>query len=302
MPFSIRPLQNIGAEVLGIDLSAPPTAEERDQLNALWLEHAVLLFRDQQIGPEEQIAFSRVFGDLEAHPLKAIRSHDYPELMELKASDELRNPLAYFDDVPIIGRLGWHKDLIYTPSPNRGALLRAVILPPYEGRTGFGDQAKAYDALNDEVKERIETLEVVYRFGVFQSAMPFFDTSGYRPSDNAPRTPADAGFQYFPDVVYPLVLRHPLNGRKILNVSQLFLNHVRGMDREGSDALLKELVAHAMSDTFTYLHDWRAGDVVMWDNWRCMHRTTGTRPGDQRLIHRTTIKGTATLGKVLEDA
>jgi taurine dioxygenase len=302
MTIEARPLDHMGAEVRGIDLGRTPTEAEREQLNALWLEHGLLLFRNQSITPEQQIAFSRTFGELEAHPLAAIRLDGYPELIELRASDELRSPVAYYDDVPIIGRLGWHKDLIYTPAPNRGALLKAVTLPPHEGRTGFGDQGKAYDALDEETRRRIKGLNVVYRFGVHVPDMPFFDATGYRPGENAPRTPAEAGFQDFPEVVYPLVLTHPVNGRKILNVSQLFLNRVEGINRAEGDALLGRLVAHAMEDRFTHLHDWRDGDVILWDNWRCMHRTTGTRPGDARLIHRTTIRGDAVLGRVLEDA
>ena len=215
MDIEICPLANVGAEIRGVDLSENPSEGVRRQLNNLWSEYGVLLFRGQSIGPEEQVAFSRVFGELEAHPLKAIRSNTFKEIIELKASDELRNPLAYYNDEPIVGRLGWHKDLIYTPTPNRGALLKAVVLPPYEGRTGFADQGKAYDALSERMKARIEELEVVYRFGVFVPDMPYFDTTGYRPGENAPRTPAEAGFQDFPEVIYPLVLVHPANGRKI---------------------------------------------------------------------------------------
>lgn len=302
MTIQAVPLETIGAEIIGVDMRQLPDEQDRAELNALWLRYGVLVFRDQAIGPDEQIAFSRIFGALEQHPLKAIRSHDFPEIIELKSSDELRSPVAYYDGVPIVGRLGWHKDLIYTPTPNRGALLRAVKLPPWEGRTGFGDQARAYDALSDALKDRIEPLRVVYRFGVHVPDMPFFDTTGYRPHPQAPRTPAQAGFQDFPDVVYPLVLRHPIDGRRILNVSQLFLHHVDGLAREEGNALLKQFVAHAMRDQFTYLHQWRQGDVVMWDNWRCMHRTTGTRPGDERLIHRTTITGGVALGNALEAA
>jgi taurine dioxygenase len=302
MDFEARPLGNIGIEIIGVDLSEIPGADICDALNALWLEHGVMLFRQQSISPEQQVAFSRIFGELEAHPLKAIRSEAYPEIIELRASDELRSPLAYYNDEPVVGRLGWHKDLIYTPAPNRGALLRAVVLPSYEGRTGFADQGLAYDALDEETKTAIAEIEVVYRFGVFTPDMPFFDTTGFRPGENAPKTPAEAGFQNFPEVVYPLVLTHPLNGRRILNVSQLFLNRALGTDCVAGDALLRRLVSHASQERFVYLHQWQKGDVIMWDNWRCMHRTTGTRPGDERLIHRTTIKGAVALGRVVEDA
>lgn len=298
MTLKTRPLKgNLGAEVIGLDLSKPLSDAQREELNQLWLDKGVLLFREQQVDPNHQIEFSRTFGELELHPLKEIRSKTYPELIELNTQDELRNPVAYYDGEPFIGRIGWHKDLIYAAQPNRGALLQAVILPEKYGQTGFGDQGLAYDALPESTKKRIDDLEVIYRFDVYLPDMKFLDTSNFEPGPNAPRKPADVGFPDFPDSLYPLVLRHPLNGRKILNVCPMFLHAIHEMPRDEGDALLHELVAHVTRDEFTYLHDWTEGDLIMWDNWRMMHCAMGTNPGMHRKIHRTTIKGDAVLGK-----
>lgn len=302
MSIEVSPLSGkLGVAVSGIDFAKPLDEDLKRELYDLWLEHGIMLIRGKHVTPQAQIEFSRIFGELEEHPLKTIRSKEYPELMELNSADERTNPVSYWDGEPVIGRLGWHKDLIYTAKPNRGAVLRAVTIPKAQGETGYGDQTLAYEALSDEMKERIEGLQVVFRFEVNLYNMPFLDTSNYEAGPGAPKKPADVGFPDFPDSLYPLVLTHPETGRKSLIVCPMFLDHVYGMDREEGDALLRELVAHVTKPEFTYLHKWHEGDMILWDNWRFMHSAPGIRPGDKRLIHRTTIVGDRVLGRPLEE-
>lgn len=299
--LKVEPLcANLGALITGIDFGQPVAEAVRNQLYALWLQYGLLLIRGEHDSPESQIAFSRLFGELEAHPLETIRSKGYPELMELDSLDNRTNPASQWDGETVIGRLGWHTDLIYAGKPNRGAILRAVKIPEHDGQTGYADQAAAYDALSETMKARIDGLEVVYRFEVDLQKMPFYDTSSYVPAANAPKKPADIGFPDFPDSVYPLVLEHPETGRRILNVCPMFLVRIHDMDPAESDELLAELVAHVTRDEFAYLHDWRPGDMILWDNWRFMHSAPGVKPGQHRLIHRTTILGDRTLGRPLQ--
>ena len=300
MAFTINPLcERFGVAVTGVDFSDPFSAQDRHLLHELWLEHGIMLVRGKHASARAQIAFSRIFGELEAHPLKTIRSHAYPELIELSSDDARNSPMQRWDEQDVIGRLPWHKDLIYTARPNRGAVLRAVVLPEHDGETGFGDQTLAYDALPDEMKARIDGLEVVYRFEVNLFKMPFLDTSGYDPGPDGPQSPGDLGFPDFPDSLYPLVFVHPVTGRKSLNVCPMFMDHLHGVDREQGDSLLRELVEHVARPEFTYLHKWREGDMILWDNWRLMHSAPGIRPGEKRLIHRTTIAGDRSLGRPL---
>ncbi len=300
MSFEVAPLCDaLGARIDGFDFSAQWSSAQRQQLTELWLEHGLLLIRGAHANPENQIRFSKLFGELEAHPLKTIRSGDHPELMELNSEDSRTNPVAVWDGEEWVGRLGWHKDLIYTARPNRGAILRAVRLPEVDGQTGYADQAKAYDALDGSTKSRIENLQVIYRFEVNLYNMPFLDTSGYVAGPGAPKKPADVGFPDFPDSRYPLVLTHPETGRKILNVCPMFLERVEGMEKAESDALLSELMAHVTRPEFAYLHQWQEGDMILWDNWRFMHSAPGVKPGAKRLIHRTTILGDAVLGEAV---
>ncbi len=295
--MKIAPLTaTFGAIVDDLDFAAPLSDDDAAQLRALWLEHGMVLVRGRNTTPQSQIAFSKLFGPLEAHPLKTIRSGEFPELMELDSSDRRTNPVARWHGKEVCGRLGWHKDLIYTGKPNRGAVLRAVHIPAQDGETGYADQAAAYDALDDATKAHIADMKVVYGFEVDLYKMPYLDTSAYEAGPGAPKKPADVGFPDFPDSVYPLVLVHPETGRKVLNVCPMFLKRIDGLPEAESDALLRQLVAHVTEPRFCYLHSWQTGNMILWDNWRYMHSAPGVVPGARRLIHRTTIMGDEQLG------
>ena len=306
MPLEVEPLENVGAEVLGFDIREPITDATKAELKSLWYEHAILLFRGQDIDPGRQIEFSRIFGALEKHPLEVTRSGEHPELFVLENGGEKDGfHTAFYDGEAIVGRLDWHMDLHYTGRPNHGAVLRAVRVAGEGGLTGFGDLARAYDALDDGTKEQIADLEVVYRFEMQRKKMRFVDVAGYEPGPHSPKKPADIGFPDFPDAAYPAVVEHPVTGRKVLEVVEQFLDRVvdpgkAGLTPEEADDLLRRLVAHIRRPEFHYFHAWQPGDMILWDNWRAMHCTTGTKPGVKRLINRTTIEGDATLGRQLE--
>ncbi|RLQ20572.1 TauD/TfdA family dioxygenase [Seongchinamella sediminis] len=305
MSLEIAPLDNVGIEVSGFDLNAPVSDELRAQLKALWYEHAIMLFRGQDISPESQIEFSRIFGPLEMHPLETTTSADYPELFQLEnGGDRDKFMTAFYQGEEIVGRLDWHMDLHYTARPNHGAILRAVVVAEEDGLTGFGDLAKAYDALDEDTKALLARLEVAYSFSMQRRHMRYVDLEGYEPGPYSPGKPADVGFPDFADAVYPAVVTHPVSGRKVLEVVEQFLDRVItpqqfGLSNDESIELLERLVAHGKKPEFTYFHQWQEGDMVLWDNWRAMHCTTGTRPGIKRLIHRTTIEGDVSLGRVL---
>lgn len=308
MAFETQPLDNVGAEVIGFDIRQPLTDQDRAELKALWYEYGILLFRNQDIDPARQIEFSRIFGPLEKHPLKVTRSDDFPELFVLQNGGEQDAAnTAYWNGEPIVGRLDWHMDLHYTGRPNHGALLRAVTVSGEGGLTGFGDLALAYDRLDAETKRQLEGLEVAYRFEMQRPKMRFVDLTGYQPGPHSPKKPADVGFPDFPDAAYPAVVEHPVTGRKVLEIVEQFLDRVvdpgkAGLTDAGADALLQRLVEHTRKSEFHYFHEWAPGDMVLWDNWRAMHCTTGTPPGMHRVINRTTIEGDVTLGRALEAA
>jgi taurine dioxygenase len=306
MSLQITPLNNVGIEVSGFDINAPISSEIQAQLKELWYEHAIMVFRGQNISPENQIEFSRIFGPLELHPLKTTTTEEYPELfVQENGGDKDKNFTAYYEGEEIVGRLDWHMDLHYTARPNHGALLRAVVVAAEDGLTGFGDLAKAYDALDDETKVLLEKLEVAYSFSMQRRHMRYVNLEGYQPGPYSPKKPSDVNFPDFPDAVYPAVVTHPISGRKVLEIVEQFLDRVItpqqfGLSNDESIELLRRLVAHTQKPEFTYFHKWQEGDMVLWDNWRAMHCTTGTKPGIKRVINRTTIEGDITLGRVLK--
>ncbi|MDP4651795.1 MAG: TauD/TfdA family dioxygenase [Haliea sp.] len=305
MSLTVKPLANIGAEVSGFDINEPVSDELAAELKALWYEHGMLLIRGQAITPENQIAFSRVFGPLEMHPLKVNTSDENPELFVLEnGGDKDQYSTAFYKGEKIVGRLDWHIDLHYTAKPNHGAVLTAVTVAAEDGLTGFGDLAKAYDALDDDTKALLEKLEVAYSFSMQRRHMRYVNLEGYEPGPYSPTKPSDIGFPDFPDAVYPAVHTHPISGRKVLGIVEQFLDRVMtpqqfGLSNDEAIELLERLVAHTRKSDFHYFHQWQQGDLVLWDNWRIMHCTTGTKPGIRRVINRTTIEGNTMLGRVL---
>jgi taurine dioxygenase len=306
MSFEIAPLPNVGVEVKGFDITAPMDEDTAASLVELWDEHAILVFRNQEVTPERQIEFSRIFGPLEMHPLKATTSQEYPELFMLASNPEQEKHLtANYKGEDIVSRLDWHMDLHYTGKPNRGALLRAVVCAEEDGLTGFGDLAKAWDALDVETQQLLEKIEVTYAFSMQRKHMRYVNLEGYTPGPYSPRKPSDINYPNFPEIAYPAVVTHPVTGRKVLEICEQFLErviapHHAGLSNDEAVDLLERLVAHSRKPEFHYFHRWQEGDMVLWDNWRAMHCATGTRPGVERVIHRTTIAGDATLGRVVD--
>jgi taurine dioxygenase len=307
MTLDITPLENVGVEVHGFDISQPIDQDTEATLIALWDEHGILLFRGQDVTPERQIAFSRIFGPLESHPIKATTSQEYPELFMLASNPEQERYLtASYHGQPMVSRLDWHMDLHYTGKPNRGALLHAVVCAEEDGLTGFGDLALAWDALDAETQALLEQIEVTYAFSMQRRHMRYVDLEGYEPGPYSPRRPADINYPNFPEIAYPAVVTHPVTGRRVLEICEQFLErivtpHKAGLSNDEAVELLERLVAHTRKPEFHYFHRWEQGDMVLWDNWRAMHCATGTRPGVKRVIHRTTIAGDATLGRVVDD-
>lgn len=306
MSLQIKPLANVGVEVSGFDITQPIDAALAAQLVELWDTHGILLFRGQDVNPANQIAFSKLFGDLEIHPISETRLEGHPELFTLVNDPEKEKFMtATYNGQKMAGKLDWHMDLHYTGRPNRGALLRGVVCAEQDGMTGFGDLAKAYDALDEDTKTLLAKLEVTYAFSMQRKHMRYVDLAGYEPGPYSPRKPSDINYPNFPEVAYPAVVTHPVTGRKILEICEQFLEriiapHNAGLSNDEAIELLEHLVAHTRKSEFHYFHQWQPGDMVLWDNWRAMHCATGTKPGMDRVIHRTTIMGDATLGRVLQ--
>ena len=274
-----RASHSLGAEILGVDLRQElpdlTIAGIRDALNT----HCLLLFRDQDITPEQHVAFSRRFGDLEHHVLAEYLMPGFPEIYIL--SNVKKNGKT-------IGRAGvgeyWHSDLQYLAKPSLGSILHAVEVPEVGGDTIFANQAAAYDALSDGMKDLLDGLQVVHHFA---KARNMSANLGHA------RPFSDEELKKTPPVTHPAVRTHPETGRKALYVSPGFALNFVGMTEAESRPILEFLFEHATNPRFTYRHKWRANDIVFWDNRSLMHYAVQDydHATDRRHMQRTTISG-----------
>jgi taurine dioxygenase len=275
MSIEVEPSgQAMGAAVRGVDLSKPLSEGEATDIRAAWLAHQVIYFPDQRLTLEQLERASQNFGPFGEDPFIApIPGH--PHVIEVKREAEEQTPI--FAEV-------WHSDWSFRPTPPAGTMLYGVEIPPVGGDTLFGDQYRAYEALSDSMKQRVETLR-----GVHSAARGYSKEGLYgerdkgrsmdiRPSDEAKRTQS-----------HPIVRQHSETGRTALFVNMGYTQAVEGLPDEDGRALLLELFAHQAREEFVYRHRWAPGMVTLWDNRCVIHKATGGYEGHRRVLWRTTI-------------
>lgn len=276
--FDLSPLRaGMAAEIAGLDLSQPLDGVTKEVVLDAFHRYPVLVFRDQTLDKPTQIAFSESFGELELHVNRDFRSDGFPTVHEVSNRDlKTGKPTAKLQNR---GNYHWHTDKSYLPKPSLATFLHAVTLPPEGGDTLFAHMGDAYDALDEARKIEIADLHMVHSWERTRIK------SGSKLA--TPQEIEDA-----PPVTHPLVRTHPETGRKSLYVGT-HASHVAEMDRAKGEALLDELQAFATQDRFVYRHQWRPGDLVMWDNRCLLHRATESydMANHLRLMHRTVVKG-----------
>ncbi|QHI96724.1 TauD/TfdA family dioxygenase [Xylophilus rhododendri] len=278
--FTIQPLAGaLGAEVIGLDLSRPLGAEDFQRIHRAHLDHHVLVFRDQQITPAEQVAFSRRFGPLQIHVLKDFQLAGHPEILVVS---NIKNA----EGKPIgLGDAGhfWHSDLSYKQVPSLGSLLHAQELPAEGGDTLFANQHTAWDELPAELQRAVADLEAEHSY------LARYDELRARSPWRPKLTEAQLA-EVIP-AVHPVVRTHPENGRKALFVSEHFTTRIVGLPEDESRKLLAQLFAHSTQERFVYRHRWQPHDLVFWDNRSVQHLAAGTPDALRRRLNRTTVEG-----------
>jgi alpha-ketoglutarate-dependent 2,4-dichlorophenoxyacetate dioxygenase len=269
----------IGAEVLGIDVKKPIDDEIFGQVVDAFNKYSVLVFRDQDIDDEQQVAFSMRFGPLESTikndftggggPINNLSNVDKDNQM-IPAKDERITHLT--------ANMLWHSDSSFKKIPARMSILSGREVPPEGGETEYASTRAAYDALPDEKKVMLEGLVAVHSIAYSRSLID-------------PNLLSQAFKDEMPPVQQILIRTIPETGEKALFVGS-HASHLVGWPVEKGRILLKELLDWATQPQFVYRHKWRPKDLVMWDNRRCLHRG---RPWDykkyRRVMHRTTIAG-----------
>ena len=260
----------IGAEVEGIDLSRPLDASTVSALRRALLDWKVLFFRDQDITTDQHLAFARNFGDLEVHPF-APQKPGYPEV------------LAITHDANSRGKENtWHSDVTWRLEPSLGSILRALEIPPVGGDTLFADMYAAYDGLKEEVKARLEGMVAVHDFVNFRKGMR---KRGVSEEEIA------AFDRQYPKVEHPVIRTHPETGRKAIYVNAGFTQHIVGMEKAESDALLAHLYAQAAIPEYQCRFRWTPNAIAFWDNRASQHYAASDYFPAVRRMERVTVVG-----------
>ncbi|MBO88176.1 MAG: taurine catabolism dioxygenase TauD [Rickettsiales bacterium] len=268
----------LGADVWDIQLDRLDNTTFQDIYQA-WLDHnGVLRFPCQDLNDDNFLEFAARFGELDLAPINANGGYWKPKYPELAViSNVVQNGKP-------VGSLGsyeskWHTDMSYNESPPKASILYAIELPLEGGDTGFASTAAAYDALSEEMKERIAGLTCKHdssHNSVGQVRKGFQKTYQKR--------------EDIPGAVHPLVAEHPETGRKVIYLGRRARAYICELEKFESDALLNDLFAHITRPQFTWTQKWRLGDVVIWDNRCTLHRRDALDPNERRLLHRAQIK------------
>jgi taurine dioxygenase len=256
--YSISPMTDhgTGAEICGLDLSKPVSEALRNELNAQFARHHVLIFRGQKLSAAQFAAAGEIFGPLLSQHHKDIRASGHPEVYEIRNTEIA--PGKY----QIAGET-WHTDHSNHPCPPRATALHTVTLPSYGGDTQFVNMHMAYDELPAATKQRIEGLKAVHAF-----------ESRYTPRKMR-KLSAESARALPPSGLHPLVRVHPDNGRKFLYLNPVRIDAVVGMEDSAAMALIGELMNHATRKKYEYRHKWIMGDMVIWDDRSVMHQANG---------------------------
>ena len=261
---------NIGAEISDINL-ASVTDHEVEEIKKAWLDHKVLVYRNQHITVEEHIAFGRKFGELEIHPFARgghVGLGEYPEILRITSNLEKE-----------FAAVIWHSDVTWREEPSLGSILRGVAIPETGGDTMFSSLSKAYDDLSHEWKERLEEMNAIhsFEFGFKES----LEEEGGR------ERLADA-LKENPPVSHPVIKQHPVTGRKVIYVNRLFTSHIEGDDAESS--ILNFLFDHIHQEKYQYRFSWENNSIAFWDNRSVLHKPVNDYWPQLRRMERITIE------------
>lgn len=262
----------LGAEILGADIRNPA---DFDGIMTAFQAHSVVVLRGQSCQPEEHLAFARRFGPINVNRFfKPVDGHP-----------EIATVLKEKDQTQAIGE-DWHTDHSYDQVPAMGSILHAVEVPPFGGDTLFVSMAAAYDALSPTMRGFLGDLTAVH-----SSRHAFGPSESNSEAARSGRLGnAQAATQ---DARHPVVIRHPLSGRRGLYVNPVFTTHIEGLGKAESRAVLTMLYEHCKQPEFQCRVRWRAGDITIWDNRATWHKAVNDYHGHRRLMHRVTVDGVA---------
>ena len=284
MPITMRQVGPcFAAEVDGIDLGKPLTRDEIDAVHAGMDRYAVLVFHDQKITDEQQLAFTLSLGDIEHSIGTSLRGPDeyrLPTTFADVSNLDKDNKVFARDDRPRLFGLGnrlWHSDSSFKVTPAKYSLLRAVSIPSKGGNTEYADMRAGYDTLDEETKAEIEELVCEHSQLYSRAILGFTDFT-------------EEERERFKPVRQCLVRTHPVTKRRSLYLAS-HAGGIIGWPVPEARAFLRDLIEHATQRQFVYAHKWTVNDLVMWDNRQTMHRARPFPAHEPRDMRRTTLAG-----------
>lgn len=270
MAMEIRPLTGaIGAEVIGADLRDPA---EFDAIFQAFTDHAVIAIRDQDISPDDHIAFAERIGPINVNRFFA----------KVPGYDKVAMVLKEPDQTQAIGE-DWHTDHSYDMAPAQCSILHCIETPEFGGDTAFASMYAAFEALSDGYKDMLRGLSA------WHSSRHVF--GGVRADESSQDGRIGNAAAATQDSLHPVIIRHPLSGREALYVNPQFTTHVDGWTKAESQPLIDFLEQHTTRPEFTCRVRYRPGTVVMWDNRATWHKAINDYHGHRRLMHRITVEG-----------
>jgi taurine dioxygenase len=269
-----RLTEHTGAEVVGIDLTRAVSAEVRGALNAAFVAHSVLVVRDQTLTPPRMLTAVELFGPVFRQHNTRFALPDCPEIHYISNQDRFPDGTRY------IPGEGWHTDHSNDTRPPKATVLHAVTLPDRGGDTQFANMTAAHTALPAAMRDRIEGLMAIH---VYQSSHSARKLMGL-PETAKERVPNA--------VLHPVVRTHPESGRESIFINPIRIEGILGMDHREALPLLDELLAFGTQDRFQYRHEWRPGDLLMWDDRCLLHKANGDYDMEQtRYLYRVMLQG-----------
>jgi taurine dioxygenase len=281
MTLSIRNLDApLGAEVSGIDLSKPVALGDVETIEDVWRERLVVVFHGQKLSDPQLIAFSGNFGELDPpgpNPFGEPFNKEHPELNVISNVVENGKPIGNLGD----GEAAWHADMTYVDVPPKAAMLHSLEVPPPEagGNTYFANMFAAYETLPADLKKAVGGKIAVHDASTNSAGML---RKGSKEVTDVRQTIG---------AHHPLVRTEPKTGRKALFLGRRPNAYVVGLEVPESEALLDALWAHATQPRFAMCHEWKVGDMLMWNNLSVLHRRDPFDPKTRRVMHRSQVKG-----------
>jgi taurine dioxygenase len=279
MAIAVKPLTpSVGAEISGVDLAA---LSDKDfaEIERAWHRHSALLFCGQRLTDDDLVAFSRRLGELDPPPVMERGRNSppgYPDVYVVSnVLDEKGEPIGALG----AGEAVWHTDMSYLEVPPDASMLYALEIPPAGGDTWLCGMEAAWTALPDALKAKLADRRIKHD-GTYNSGG--YLRQGVTPTDD----PHEA-----PGAWHPAVCRHPATGAAMLYLGRRRNSYVEGLSPADSTALLDALWAHIERPELRYIHKWRVGDLLLWDNRSTMHRRDPFDARARRVMHRTQIKG-----------